>query len=120
MSTYWDPYQREKEDRARRAADAADAAFIHGIALAIYFALGAAIGHLLALAIRHGYGKHILFLVFVAPVLLFVVALVVGLVLGVHAHPQAFLAYWQAYVIRHPGAASWTWLVRGFTELCRW
>lgn len=70
----------------------------------------------LTLAIRHGYGKHVLFLFFVAPVTLFVGAVV----LGIHAHPQAFLAFWQAYVIRHPGAASWTWAIRGFTDLCRW
>lgn len=79
-----------------------------------------AIGHLLALPFRYGYGKQYLWallsLFFVAPVTFFVGAFV----LGIHAHPQAFLAFWQAYVIRHPGAASWTWAIRGFTDLCRW
>ncbi|OCX73010.1 hypothetical protein A6M27_06030 [Acidithiobacillus thiooxidans] len=79
-----------------------------------------AIGWLLALPFRYGYGKQylwaLLFLFFVAPVTFFVGAFV----LGIHAHPQAFLAFWQTYVIQHPGAASWTWAIRGFTDLCRW
>ncbi|MBU2775891.1 hypothetical protein F6A13_06845 [Acidithiobacillus sp. 'AMD consortium'] len=79
-----------------------------------------ALAFVLFLPVRYGYGKQylwaLLFLFFVAPVTLFVGAFV----LGVHAHPQAFLAFWQTYVIRHPGAASWTWAIRGFTDLCRW
>ena len=71
----------------------------------------------LTLAIRHGYGKHVLFLIFVAPVLLFFAAIVVALVMGVHAHPQVFLADWQTYAIRHPAAVRWTWLVQ---DLTRW
>jgi len=70
----------------------------------------------LTLAIRHGYGKHLLFLFFVAPIILFVGACVVALVMGVHAHPQVFLGNWQTYVAQHPGAAHWTWLVRDLTQ----
>ena len=117
MSTYWDPYQREREDRARRAAEAADTAFIHGIVWAIISLFSLAIGHLLALAIRHGYGKHVLFLVFVAPLLLMFGWGAVELVLKIHAEPQVFLAHWQAHVIRHPSAGHWTWLVQ---DLTRW
>ncbi|MCY0871402.1 MAG: hypothetical protein OWQ56_01590 [Acidithiobacillus caldus] len=120
MSTYWDQYQREQEARAaraRRAANAADTALIHSIVWAIISLFSLAIGHLLALAIRHGYGKHLLFLIFVAPIILFVGAFVVALVMGIHAHPQAFLAFWQTYVARHPFAAHWTLLVR---DLVRW
>lgn len=75
-----------------------------------------AIGWLLALAIRHGYGKHLLFLVFVAPLLLIFGWVAVELVLKIHAEPQVFLAHWQAYVIRHPAAVHWTWAVRDMTR----
>ena len=75
-----------------------------------------ALAFVLFLPFRYGYGKHFLFLIFVAPVLLFFAAMVVALVLGVHAHPQVFMGDWQAYVIRHPGAVHWTWLVRDLTQ----
>ena len=75
-----------------------------------------ALAFVLFLPFRYGYGKHFLFLIFVTPVILFVGALV----LGIHAHPHAFLAYWQTYLIRHPGAVHWTWAIRDFVDLCRW
>jgi hypothetical protein len=76
-----------------------------------------ALAFVLFLPFRYGYGRHVLFLIFVAPVLLFFAAMVVALVMGVHAHPQVFLADWQTYAIRHPAAGHWTWLVQ---DLTRW
>jgi hypothetical protein len=75
-----------------------------------------ALTFVLFLPVRYGYGKQylwaLLFLFFMAPILLCVVALV----LGVHAHPQVFLNDWQTYVVQHPGATHWTWLVRDMTR----
>ena len=75
-----------------------------------------ALAFVLFLPVRYGYGRQylwaLLFLFFMAPILLCVVALV----LGVHAHPQVFLNDWQTYVVQHPGATHWTWLVRDMTR----
>ena len=75
-----------------------------------------ALAFVLFLPFRYGYGKHFLFLIFVAPILLFAGAMV----MGIHAHPQDFLAFWQSYVARHPGTVQWTWVIRDFVDLCRW
>lgn len=74
------------------------------------------IAYLLALPIRYGYGRQylwtLLFLFFVVPIIL----LAGALALKIHAEPQVFLAHWQLYVVRHPGATHWTWLVRDMTR----
>ncbi|WP_414041234.1 hypothetical protein ACJU26_03920 [Acidithiobacillus sp. M4-SHS-6] len=70
----------------------------------------------IGVAIGYGYGKHLLFLFFVAPIVLFVGACVVALVMGIHAHPQVFLGDWQTYVAQHPEATHWTWLARDLTQ----
>ncbi|WP_437559504.1 hypothetical protein [Acidithiobacillus sulfuriphilus] len=78
-----------------------------------------ALAFVLFLPVRYGYGKQylwaLLFLFLVAPVLLFAWALA----MGIHAQPQVFLAHWQAYVLRHPGAVHWTWAVRDVTGWIR-
>ncbi|MHB1604398.1 MAG: hypothetical protein ACYCTJ_12280, partial [Acidithiobacillus ferrooxidans] len=76
-----------------------------------------ALAFVLFLPFRYGYGKHFLFLIFVAPLLLIFGWVAVELVLKIHAEPQVFLAHWQAHVIRHPAAGHWTWLVQ---DLTRW
>ncbi|MBE7566320.1 hypothetical protein H7F08_06245 [Acidithiobacillus sp. HP-11] len=75
-----------------------------------------ALAFVLFLPFRYGYGKHFLFLIFVAPLLLIFGWVAVELVLKIHAEPQVFLAHWQAHVIRHPAAVHWTWLVRDLTQ----
>ena len=56
--------------------------------------------------IRHGYGKHLLFLWLLGlPLLLFGWALA-EVVLHVHADPSLFLAGWQAHFARHPDQAN--------------
>ena len=75
-----------------------------------------ALAFVLFLPIRYGYGRQylwtLLFLFFVVPIIL----LVGALALKIHAEPQVFLAHWQLYVVRHPGATHWTWLVRDMTR----
>ena len=75
-----------------------------------------AIAFVLFLPVRYGYGKQylwaLLFLFFVVPIIL----LAGALALKIHAEPQVFLAHWQLYVVRHPGATHWTWLVRDMTR----
>ena len=75
-----------------------------------------ALAFVLFLPFRYGYGKHFLFLIFVAPLLLIFGWVAVELVLKIHAEPQVFLAHWQAHVIRHPAAGHWTWLVQDLTQ----
>jgi hypothetical protein len=120
MSIYRDPYQKQREDQAWRAKEKADTDFIHGIVWAIIPLLSLAVGRILAVPFRYGYGKHFLFLIFVAPLLLIFGWVAVELAMKIHAEPQVFLAHWQAHVIRHPAAVHWTWLVRDFVDLCRW
>jgi hypothetical protein len=72
--------------------------------------------YLLFLPVRYGYGKQylwtLLFLFFVVPIIL----LVGAVALKIHAEPQVFLANWQLYVVRHPAAVQWTWLIRDMTQ----
>ena len=101
-------------------SSAENAAVVHAIAIPIIMLFSTAIGYLLALPFRYGYGKHFLwalfFLFFVAPV----VATVAILAMGVHAHPEAAIHGWQVLVAQHPGAASWTWAFKDFVDICRW
>lgn len=74
------------------------------------------IAYLLALPIRYGYGKQylwaLLFLFFVAPILLFGGVFLYAMWL----HPHAYLAHWDAFAGTHQAAARWTWLVRDLSQ----
>ncbi|WP_226841339.1 hypothetical protein [Acidithiobacillus ferrooxidans] len=102
---YLEQIEREEAERRAQPVDGEFWAYIFSLPIK-------ALAFVLFLPFRYGYGKHFLFLIFVTPVILFVGALV----LGIHAHPHAFLAYWQTYIIRNPGAVHWTWLVRYLTQ----
>jgi hypothetical protein len=70
--------------------------------------------------IRHGYGKHLLFLWLLGLPLLLSGWALAEVVLHVHADPSLFLAGWQAHFARHPDQANWAWVVKDFVDLCRW
>ena len=110
---YLEQIEREEAERRAQPVDGEFWAYIFSLPIK-------ALAFVLFLPFRYGYGKHFLFLIFVAPVLLFFAAMVVAMVMGIHAHPQDFLAFWQSYVARHPGTVQWTWVIRDFVDLCRW
>lgn len=116
MSIYRDPYQKQREDQAWRAKEKADTDFIHGIVWAIIPLLSLAVGRILAVPFRSGYGKQylwaLLFLFFVAPILLFGGVFLYAMWL----HPHAYLAHWDAFAGTHQAAARWTWLVRDLSQ----
>ena len=89
---------------------------VHAIAISIVMLFSTALAYLVAIPFRCGYGRHFLFLIFVAPLLLIFGWAAMELVLKIHAEPQVFLAHWQAHVIRHPAAVHWTWLVQDLTQ----
>ena len=106
---YLEQIEREEAERRAQPVDGEFWAYIFSLPIK-------ALAFVLFLPFRYGYGKHFLFLIFVAPILLFAGAMV----MGIHAHPQDFLAFWQSYVARHPGTVQWTWVIRDFVDLCRW
>ena len=106
---YLEQIEREEAERRAQPVDGEFWAYIFSLPIK-------ALAFVLFLPFRYGYGKHFLFLIFVAPILLFAGAMV----MGIHAHPQDFLAFWQSYVARHPGTVQRTWVIRDFVDLCRW
>lgn len=107
-------WQREEEHRASRKRKSSPEeielwGWIFGLPIR-------ALAFILFLPFRYGYGKHFLFLIFVAPLLLIFGWVAVEVAMKIHAEPQVFLANWQLYIVRHPAAVHWTWLIRDMTQ----
>lgn len=94
--------------------------FIHSAAWAFVSAFSLVFTLGIKNVVRHGYGKHLLFLWLLGLPLLLSGWALAEVVLHVHADPSLFLAGWQAHFARHPDQANWAWVVKDFVGLCRW